>query len=87
MDNTIIYATRDNDPDTTCFPKYIILGLKWLIKGPKHIAKLQTSYFDLCTVHINFSKPIRLYDIQAALKNPKTTTTKWFNKLQDLVQK
>ena len=51
MDNTIIYATCDNDGGTACFIKYIILALKWLTKGPKHVAKLQTSYFDLCTVH------------------------------------
>ena len=52
MDNTFIYATCDNDADTACFPQCIILALKWLTKGPKHIAKLETSYFDVCTVHL-----------------------------------
>jgi len=41
-------------------------------------------------VRIKFSTPIRLHDtssFKTALKNPKTTTTKWFNKLDDQVQK
>jgi len=52
MDNTIIHATYDNDANTACFPKYIILTLKWLTDGPKHIPKLQISYFDVCTLHL-----------------------------------
>jgi hypothetical protein len=52
MGNTIIYATCDNDTDTACFPKYITLPLKWLTRGSKYIAKLQTSYFDVRTVHL-----------------------------------
>jgi hypothetical protein len=59
MDNTIIYATCDNDADTACFPKYITLPLKWLTKGSKRIAKLQTSYFDVlpCILCSLLSRP------------------------------
>ena len=52
MVNTNIYATCDNGVDTACFPKYIMSALKWLTKGTKHIAKLQTSYFDVCTMQL-----------------------------------